>query len=434
MLSQGALPASADVAVVGGGLAGLTGATFLARSGRSVVLCEKGADIGGRARTQTEKGFCFNLGPHALFVKGAGVQVLKELGVRFSGQVVTLADSLAFYRGAIHKLPTGPPSLFTTSLFGPVAKMEAGRIFGSLPGTETDCLQGTTVRAWLERAARRPEVRELLAAMIRLATYANDPERQSAGAALAQLQLATAGSVYYLDGGWQTLVDGLRNLATEAGAQIFCKAKVAAVETGGAARSLRLENGTALQTGAVLLATGLMEAAALVQGGPGAVMAQWAASAIPVRASCLDVALRRLPQPRARFALGIDRPLYLSVHSTFAKLAPENGAIIHVAKYLESSPPSDPGSVERELEDLLEQTQPGWRQEVTARRFLPNMVVSNALVTAAEGGTTGRPAPPVPGVRNLYVAGDWVGPEGMLADAALASARRAAELLARDML
>jgi hypothetical protein len=32
-------------------------------------------------------------------------------------------------------------------------------------------------------------------------------------------------------------------------------------------------------------------------------------------------------------------------------------------------------------------------------------------------------------VRNLYVVGDWVGPEGMLVDAALASARRAAAAL-----
>jgi pyruvate/2-oxoglutarate dehydrogenase complex dihydrolipoamide dehydrogenase (E3) component len=31
----------------------------------------------------------------------------------------------------------------------------------------------------------------------------------------------------------------------------------------------------------------------------------------------------------------------------------------------------------------------------------------------------------------LYVAGDWVGPEGMLADASMASAKLAAEAIAR---
>jgi phytoene dehydrogenase-like protein len=60
------------------------------------------------------------------------------------------------------------------------------------------------------------------------------------------------------------------------------------------------------------------------------------------------------------------------------------------------------------------------------------MVVSNALVTAAAGGTAGRPGAAVPGIANLYVAGDWVGPDGMLADASLASARRAAHAAVRD--
>jgi hypothetical protein len=58
------------------------------------------------------------------------------------------------------------------------------------------------------------------------------------------------------------------------------------------------------------------------------------------------------------------------------------------------------------------------------------MVVTNALVTAAGGGLAGRPGPAVPRVRGLYVVGDWVGAEGQLADASLASARRAAALLA----
>ena len=45
------------------------------------------------------------------------------------------------------------------------------------------------------------------------------------------------------------------------------------------------------------------------------------------------------------------------------------------------------------------------------------MIVSNALVTA-EDGFAGRPGPAVPNVRGLCVAGDWVGPDGMLADGA----------------
>jgi hypothetical protein len=62
------------------------------------------------------------------------------------------------------------------------------------------------------------------------------------------------------------------------------------------------------------------------------------------------------------------------------------------------------------------------------------MMVSNALVTAADGGERGRPGPALPELPGLYVVGDWVGPDGMLADAALASARRAAVLAGGDPL
>src|SRR5687767_7321829 len=69
-----------NTTVIGGGLAGLTAATLLARSGRSVTLHEK-SQLGGRARTQDEHGALFNQGPHALYRGGRAMQVLKQLGI-----------------------------------------------------------------------------------------------------------------------------------------------------------------------------------------------------------------------------------------------------------------------------------------------------------------------------------------------------------------
>ena len=96
-------------------------------------------------------------------------------------------------------------------------------------------------------------------------------------------------------------------------------------------------------------------------------------------------------------------------------------------KYLDSSIPSDPEADREELEKLMDLIQPGWRKVVVKERFLPNMVVYNALVSASQGGIYGRPDVKVPGTENLYIVGDWVGPEGLLADASLSSAKRAAE-------
>jgi hypothetical protein len=55
--------------------------------------------------------------------------------------------------------------------------------------------------------------------------------------------------------------------------------------------------------------------------------------------------------------------------------------------------------------------------------------VAAALVSASHG-LAGRPAVDGTGVAGLLLAGDWVGGEGMLADASLASGRRAGLLAA----
>lgn len=77
----------------------------------------------------------------------------------------------------------------------------------------------------------------------------------------------------------------------------------------------------------------------------------------------------------------------------------------------------------------MDALQPGWRDALVNRWLLPHMMVSHTVVTAAQGGTAGRPGPEVPDIGHLYVAGDWVGPDGMLADASLASAQRTVGLI-----
>jgi phytoene dehydrogenase-like protein len=414
--------------VVGGGLAGLAAATYLARGGQAVTLFEQAPEVGGRARTRENHQFAFNLGPHALYNNGAGAQVLRELGITYGGGVPGVEGYL-LRDERLYPLPGSPLALLTTDLLSPRDKLALGPALVRLARADAGALQQVPLRQWLRQAVPEPRVRQVVELFLRVATYANDPDRQSAGAALAQFRLALRGGVRYLDGGWQTLVDGLRQAAETAGVRIVSRARVAAVLHDAAVRGVRLADGTTGSADAVVVAASPAIAAALVPDRAATTLARWAAAAIPVRVASLDVALRRLPNPRARIAFGVDVPLYLSTHSAWARLAPDGGALIHVARYLGAAPAADSRVVEAELEHLLDLTQPGWRDALVTRRFVPHLTVSNALVTAAQGGTAGRPGPAVPDVPGRYVAGDWVGPEGMLADASLASARRAARLI-----
>ena len=82
------------------------------------------------------------------------------------------------------------------------------------------------------------------------------------------------------------------------------------------------------------------------------------------------------------------------------------------------------------MRTVLDLLQPGWRQVLVKKRPLPSMVVSNAVVNAATGGLAGRPDAKI--ADNLYIVGDWVGKEGLLSNASVASAKHAAHLILNE--
>ena len=410
------------VVIVGGGLTGLSVAALLARAGHSVTVFEKASALGGRARTQQHGAFSFNQGAHALYLGGPGEHLLGELGVRSAGSIPDKDQFLALEDGKLHTFPTGALSLLRTTLLNIGAKGAFMRLLSTLKHMDMTQLQQVSMQDWLQQQVQHPQLRQLMLAVARLTTYTNAPEMIPAGLVIPLLNA----QVRYLDGGWQTLVDGLRQVALTSGAKVVTHARVAAIEASEERHTVRLTDGTAYQALAVVLAVDPQTASALVANGAHTDLNRWAAQAVPARVACFDVALRRLPKPQHLYALGIDRPLYYSVHSAWAKLAPEGGALIHTMKYLDPSDPVTPESTRHDLEALLDVLQPGWRAEVMEQSFLPHMVASNAIVQVGQGGVAGRPDPSVPDIRNLYVAGDWVGAEGQLTDSCFASAKSVA--------
>jgi phytoene dehydrogenase-like protein len=230
-----------------------------------------------------------------------------------------------------------------------------------------------------------------------------------------------------LNGGWQTLVDALAETARVAGGTISSSARVDAIEAEASGHRLRLADGD-LRARSVIVAAAPEIAAEIVAAGRHERLRKSVASVRPIRAACLDLALTSTPRPKAKFALGIDRPLYFSLHSAAAELAPPGGALIHAAKYLGGDVADDAGDDARELEAHVDRLQPGWRDVVIERRLLPNMIVAHDLPSADRGGLAGRIGVAIDDLPGVYLAGDWVGAEAHLADASLASAAAAVDL------
>jgi len=399
-----------DVVVVGGGLAGLTAAATAARAGATVTLFEARDELGGRARTDSAAGFRVNQGPHALYRGGAGLPILRELGVEPEGHTPRQRSGQWVRAGA------------TTPFrhLGPIGGVRGlGVVRPLVSSRRAEAAHGRPLDGWLDEYVR-PEARPFAEMLIRTTGYGVDFAHMDAGAALDQVRRG-ARNVLYLHGGWSTLVDGLRAAAAGAGVTISHE-KVAAVTSTADGVVVTLGSGTTVEAGAAVLAAGGPSQADHLLDGASPTVARWAAQARPVRAACLDLSLRRRPRRGPVVAYGLDEPIYLVDHSASARLAPDSSALVHCLWY---EPDLAPEVDHRaRLEAAMDLLQPGWRDDVVEARFSRRLVVAQDR-PQPDVAETDRPQVVVADQPGVFVAGDWITGEGLLADASLASGRSA---------
>jgi hypothetical protein len=213
----------------------------------------------------------------------------------------------------------------------------------------------------------------------------------------------------YLDGGWTQLTARLAGLC-----QVRAGIKVTGVASAAGRVEVATSNGPLIARSVIIAAGRPAAAIRLLPADPG-----WGDLGPEVTAACLDAGLRRVPGPG--YVLGIDAPVYASIQSPPARQAPAGQAVVAAVRYGATEAKADRAVLQAHL------ARAGVREEdVVTSRFLARMVVAGAAPIAARGGLGGRPAVDATGLPGVYLAGDWVGPSGLIADAALASGQAAA--------
>jgi phytoene dehydrogenase-like protein len=396
-----------DVIVVGAGLAGLAAGATATRAGCATLVLEAHVP-GGRARVTSRDGFVFNRGLHALYKGGAGREVLRSLGIEPQGSPPPLGRYQALAGGELHLLPTSADSLRRTTLLGRKDKEAFAGFLARLRLLHPCRHAGAPVSQWIASAGLGPAAAAVATALVRLTSYASDMNTFAADAAIAQLQRA-AGGVVYLDGGWEQLISGLAALC-----EVRPGIKVTGVGSAAGLVEVATSSGPLVARSVIIAAGRSAAASRLLPADPG-----WGDLGPEVTAACVDAGLRRVPDPG--YVLGVDAPVYATVQSPPARQAPAGQAVVAAVRYGAADARSDHAVLRAHL------ARAGVREEdVVTSRFLARMVVAGAAPTAARGGLGGRPAVDATGQPGVYLAGDWVGPTSLLADAALASGQAAA--------
>jgi phytoene dehydrogenase-like protein len=404
------------VVVIGGGIAGLVAAAYLARSGMKPVLLESASQLGGRAQTSVTDGYCFNQGAHALYLAAEFNAVLDDLGVKVSGGKADVANGVALWGDDVHGWPIRP----SAEAAPPLDPAERTLLRAQLRRIGQGDYDGRGQPLRAVTAALPPRVRSVIEALVRVTSYAHAPDLIDAGAAFDQLRQGFDGA-FYVNGGWGGLVEGLAAAARKAGAELRTEARVSAVVRHESGWRVDILGQASIACDAVILAVPPSDAVGIAASSKA--LAAISSELHPARTMGLDLGLSPGVRPRASFALGMTAPIYMSTPSAVANLAPEGAVLAHLVRYLgpEEAPKIETIS---ELERLADDLLPGWRSHETRRQRLVGMTVSHDI---PRWQTRGRRAEArVADAPGLYLAGDWIGDHGMLADASAASARDAA--------
>lgn len=417
-----------DVAIVGGGLAGLVAAIYAAKAGKKTILLEQQKRIGGRAMTNKKNGVYFDLGGHALY-RVEAYETFQELGLQVKGSIPSL-NGYAIWKNQLHIMPLSMGSIIQTPLLTWKGKLEYTKWLTKLMKADTSQWNQMSFREWVETEIHDPMVRNIFYSFIRTLTYVVAPDLQIASSVLRRVQQGLKGGAIYIDHGWGSLVDQLHDKAVHHHVHIRTDCKVLSVQhSQQKVDSLLTADGDKIEATNVVLTAPPATIQKMVPHADQTAIAKWNKQAIPITAACLDVALKRLPNPKHQFILGIDQPVFLTDQSRAGKPQPaqlsENGEHkISLLKY--QGKQTNAEQDRKDLEQVLDLAQPGWRDELAAHQYLPKITVSYDFPNIHR---TTQPGPEVPEIKGLYVAGDWAGHDEMLADASVASARRAIDRL-----
>ncbi|MGH3757023.1 FAD-dependent oxidoreductase [Actinophytocola sp.] len=431
-----------DVAVVGAGVAGLSLAYRLRRTGLTVAVLEAAGHVGGRMASFRHAGYTVDTGAEQVPAHGYEQtwRLLRELGVPH-GEVPRVGGPIAVWRdGRAHAGVADPRGLLTGAGLSPRARLDLARLLAGAarrralfdPDRPEDTPVGLATVAELA-AGYHPDVGDYQLAPVVSTFFGWDPARSAAAPFLALMLAAGPAAT------WRTYADGMDTLARRLAEHVDVRTGVAVREVvAGTDTALVHTDGETLTARSVVLCVPAPVAAGLYVNAPAGEREFLSACGFTpmLKVSCL---LDRPLSPTSRrqlYALlvpaverGPDDALggLLADHVKHPSRAPAGGGLLTLLAAPAALPelldaPDD--EVVRALTGAAERYVPGLAGATVANfvhRFRHGLPEATPAALALRRGFLARP------VRSVDYAGDWMmlrpSSEGAIRAGAMAAAR-----------
>jgi oxygen-dependent protoporphyrinogen oxidase len=174
------------IAIVGGGISGLSLAFELRNRGASVVLFEAASRVGGTIQSTVHEGFITEAGPNGFLDREPATRTLAAaLGLT---DRMRAADSAAkrrfiYTRGALREVPSSPPAFLKSDILPFGARL---RVAGELFTRRSKDLENETLAAFARRHLGRTAAQVLVDAM-QAGIFAGNSEKLSLAATFPKM-------------------------------------------------------------------------------------------------------------------------------------------------------------------------------------------------------------------------------------------------------
>ncbi|UCZ54654.1 FAD-dependent oxidoreductase [Bacillus shivajii] len=419
-----------DVVIVGGGLAGLSSAAYLANSGKKVALIESGK-LGGRATVMNLKGFQFNYGAHAIYGRDQSylTTLEKELKLNLYWADFTQLKAKYDLGEEVSVVPTNIGGLIQTKLLKGMDKFRfAYHILFTMLGFEKGDPK-VSIQDWIDERKISPSVKEMMLNLAASNFFTGEPEKIPSDVFFSYYRrlFKTNIPVSYIQGGWEELIKQFIDIIEDNNGKVFTKTKITNVKTENDVVKEAFSKKESFKADHFVFAIPPDQLRTVFEHTPVEHDLKRYSEYEPTYVMFYDIGLKKRIDSPYTYIFDRDRQIFITDISYYdMEAAPPGGQLLQAIAYLKEHEVDDPAAYERiksRIEDFYDKHFEGWRKQLVVPR-----VSNKAVVQAIKWTMTQRGLPThFSSLSNLYFAGDWCEGEGQLSELSFSSAYRVSQ-------
>ncbi|MBP1961468.1 NAD(P)-binding protein [Paenibacillus aceris] len=430
------------VAIIGGGLAGLTAAAYLSENPHiEGVLFERSPQLGGRAFTYEKAGFTLNYGAHAIYGidRHTITNMERELGLSFSSKQVDKRKVVYAKHNQLTTAPLDAINLLKTDLLSTAQKVRFVGEIAAIIANIHNLKNYATLADYLAESNADEDVKELWEHLV-CSNFFITPEdaRNVSGAVISEYYhnlFLSSKPVNYILGSWAVITNQLKQKLTTSGRwEIAIQEGVESLRYADRKFVLQTKNREA-SFDKVIFAMPVQQVVKLLKG------TAWEPFLAPYESNTAtevmvyDVGLSKVVARPFSYISDMDNKLFISdVSATDHTLVPEGGQLLQGIAYLSDRFESDEQrksyleDKNTQMEALFDKHYPGWRDVTAVKR-----VSKKAMVSSVKNIATNHLLPIRVENVPFYFCGDGCTGKGELAERAFSSARTAALAVVQEV-